>query len=279
MEDKRQELLDTIKQLKKETRKPRADKGMQRGPNSKTRSDAGIPRSPSSAPRSPLTVYFIVRSRLFRSAKDEDYNVYQDQDGYYIPRPGPVKQVYKNYIVNNHGLRIPRTVKNVQGKDIDLEKYRYIAFQYMAFQNPLDAPSPSQAQQLYVEFRTTLATNWLELFTRWYHLEEEQVAITSYEQWRDIHYGTPDEQDKLNQILLSKKYEDTRAHIRDEEYSKVFEVLRIETINNPQNAHLTMLQIEKVGRQRMKDEGYLEDINDRVEHRMEKWLEQQREKK
>lgn len=38
----KQELLDTIKQLKSQTRKPRADKGIQRGPNSKTRSDAGI---------------------------------------------------------------------------------------------------------------------------------------------------------------------------------------------------------------------------------------------
>jgi hypothetical protein len=273
--DKKQELLDTLKQIKQTTRKPRNDKGKSRGPNSKKRSDAGIPRSPSLAPKNPLTVYFIVKNRLFNSAKNEEYNVCQDIDGYFIPRPGPTKQVYKNYIVNNHGLRIPRTVKNVQGKDVDLEAYRYHGLQDKAITLPLELIPITSAQQLVQELNKTGATNWLELFTRWYAIDEEKVLTTSYEQWRIDHYGEPDRDVQRLSLLHSKRYEDMYARVRDEEYSKVFEKLKIEVINHPEHAHLTMLQIEKVVRQQIKTDGWEEYINNKITEKMDRWVEEQ----
>lgn len=272
----KQELLDTIKQLKKETRKPRADKGMQRGPNSKTRSDAGIPRPhlSSLSPKEPLTVYLIVKNRLFRSARDEDYNVYQDQDGYYIPRSAPTKITYKNYIVTSQGARIPRTVKHTQGKTVDLEEYRYKALQDKAILTPLEIIPEKYQQPLSQEIKKTSATTWLDLFTRWYFLDETEVLTTSYQQWREKQYGN-DAQERLNKILLSKKYENERARVRDREYSKVFEQLRIEVINDPSNAHMTMLQIEKVVRQQIKDRGLDEEIDNIVKKHMDRWVDEQ----
>lgn len=276
----KQELLNTIKQLKSQTRKTRADKGMQRGPNSKTRSDAGIPRPhlSSQSPKEPLTVYLIVKNRLFKSATSEDYQVNQDINGYYIPRPGPIKQVYKNFIVTSRGQRIPRTIKHVQGKSIDLEQYRYLAFQEKAFREPMVPIPEKYRQQLSQEIKNTRATNWLELFCGWYDLEEDQVAITSYEQWRVKQYGEPDKETKRLALLTSKKYEDTYAHIRDEEYSKVFEKMKIEAINDLSNAYMTMLQIEKLVRQQIKEQGLEEEINQRVQNRIDKWLDEQEEK-
>ena len=274
----KEELLAKLREIKKNTRKPRSDKGTTRGPNCRTRSDAGLlrPHLSSQSPKDPLTVYFIVKTRSFRSAKNEDYNIYKDQDGYFIPRKAPTRQVYKNYTVTNRGVRIPRTVKNIQGKDIDLEKYRYIGLQEMAFRKPLETPNPSQQDKLKEELMVTRATNWLELFTRWYNLTEEQVAITSYEQWRILHYGAPDAQDKLNEILLSKKYEDMHAHIRDEEYSRVFQAIKIEVMNDPNNWHMTMAQIEKTVRQQIKGSGLDLTIDKRVQERMDKWVEEQK---
>ena len=272
------ELLNKIKQLKKTTRKPRSDKGTQRGPNSKIRSDAGIQRGPMTQAKEPLTVYLIVKTRLFKSAKDEDYNVYQDQDGFYIPRPAPTKTIYKNYIVTNQGMSIPRTIKHVQGKDIDLEQYRYQALQDKAILTPLELIPDKYQQQLSQEIRKTQATNWLELFTNWYFLSEEEVLTTSYQQWRDKHYGTPDEQDCLNKILLSKKYENEHARVRDREYSKVFEKIKIDVLNNPHNWSLTMSQIDKVVRQQIKDQGLDKEIDNIVQQYMAQWVEEQKEK-
>lgn len=272
---RKQELLDTLKQLKQTTRKTRTDKGKTRGPNSKKRSDAGIPRCPSSAPKSPLTVYFIVKNRLFSSARDEEYNVYQDIDGYYIPRPGPTKQVYKNFIVTNRGQRIPRTIKHTQGKEVDLEAYRYHGLQDKALTSPLELIPVSSAQQLVQELNKTGANNWLDLFTRWYAIDEEKVLTTSYEQWRIDHYGEPDREAQRLSLLYSKKYENMHARVRDEEYSRVFEKLKIEVINQPQNVHLTMVQIEKVVRQQIKDDGWEEYINNKINERMERWMNEQ----
>ena len=274
-ENNKQELLDTLKALKKETRKPRNDKGKSRGPNTKIRSDAGIPRGPSTQAKEPITVYLIVKNRLFKSARDEDFNVYQDLDGFYIPRPAPTKTIYKNFIVTNQGVRIPRTVKHTQGKDVDLEEYRYLALQDKAALSPLEEIPDKYKQQFLQEITKTQATNWLDLFTRWYFLTEEEVLTTSYQQWRDKHYGTPDEQEKLTKLLFSKKYENEHARVRDEEYSRVFEKLKIDVLNDPHNWHLTMSQIEKVVRQRIKDMGLDEDINDRVSQRMDRWVEEQ----
>lgn len=275
-----QKLLEQARQLKKQTRKPRADKGIQRGPNSKTRSDAGIlrPHLSSLAPKELLTVYLIVKNRLFRSARNEDYNVYQDQDGFYIPREAPTKTTYKNYIVTHQGARIPRTVKHVQGKKIDLEQYRYQALQDKATLYPLEIIPEKYQQQLSQEIRRARATTWLDLFCNWYFLDETEVLTTSYQQWRDKHYGKPDEQDRLNKILLSKKYENEYAKVRDEEYSKVFEKMKIDAINDLSNAHMTMLQIEKLVRQQIKEQGLEEEMNQRVQERMDKWLDEQQEK-
>ena len=272
----KQELLDTIKQLKSQTRKPRADKGIQRGPNSKTRSDAGIlrPHLSSQSPKEPLTVYLIVKNRLFKSARDEDYNVYQDQDGYYIPRSAPTKITYKNYIVTSQGARIPRTVKYAQGKTVDLEEYRYKALQDKAILTPLEIIPEKYQNELQQEIKKTSATTWLDLFTRWYFLDETDVLTTSYQQWREKQYGN-DAQERLNKILLSKKYENERARVRDREYSKVFERLRIEVINDPSNAHMTMLQVEKVVRQQIKDRGLDEEIDNIVKKHMDQWVDEQ----
>lgn len=272
----KQELLDTIKELKRTTRKPRNDKGLQRGPNSKTRSDAGIPRPhlSSLSPKEPITIYLIVKNRLFKSARDEDYNVYQDQDGFYIPREAPTKITYKNYIVTSKGQRIPKTVKHVQGKKIDLEQYRYQALQDKAILTPLQIIPEKYLKELQQEIRKTRAITWLDLFCNWYFLDETEVLTTSYQQWREKHYGN-DAQDRLNKILLSKKYENERARVRDKEYSKVFERLKIEVLNDLSNAHMTMLQIEKVVRQRIKDEGLEEDIDNIVKQHMDQWVDEQ----
>lgn len=290
-----EELLAIAKALSPErTRKPRSDKGKERGPNSHVRSDKGEIRYASrGSKKSPITVYLSLRNKLLLKGDD---GVKTDVNMIYIPIVRENRQVYKYYNIVSHGSEIHRTVKHIQGKTIDLEKYRFVAIQELLSS---DKPDDLSKRVFKNEFAYTDTNNMFDLFCKLYHIEDKDSLLWSYEKWRE-HYDIvsdnplPDtflfdirnkpgsanfhpeyaETQLLKNILTtaaleqSKEYINLRSKVYDEEYSKRFmAAMSYILVDQPE---LTMVQVEKLARQTID----LDKINKIVKERMDQWVQE-----
>lgn len=175
----------------------------------KQRSDKGVPRAPYKSRGSKkdlLNVYYMVLGKIKRKAMRENISlVRRDQNFYYIPIESTYEKEYgsfKQSLVDegvkreiNHTVKYTRTQKPV-----DLEKYRFEAYQDKAMSSPdLMIPLPNIDMtgwliELYGHtIKSAMATlseckfTWKEFFCLFYHIKESEYDKWTYELWRE-HY-------------------------------------------------------------------------------------------
>lgn len=313
--DKRNELLRQLSvlgvSLDTPVRKGRSDKGKKRGPISKTRSDKGKRRiSTNGVSKSKLAVYKSVRNKLLnRENVPDSYKVETDINGYYLlmVKDNSVINIYHQ--VTYHGQTINRNVKHVKGYTIDLEKYRFEALQELAltigkysidkipnirqtFKNEYE-----QVKEILpplIEFCTIL-----DLFCAFYHINEEDAILWTYEKWLadyrivaddilDLGFkfkiterpGTesflPEYKDSVylkelqcrESLKHSKQYIDFKAKTRDKIYADEFTQLRRDIMTLPESAQYSMQQLNRLIN-RMID---YDKLDEQLNKELEEWL-------
>lgn len=182
---KAQELL--VKQgLLPSGRKPRSDKGKARAKQThKYKQDA-------------VWKYKMVMTKLLN--KDDDYLLLTDHNGYYCKIPEVLKPEYDSY---KDGRSVK--YKRIQ-KEIDLEEYRFNAWQQMAISQKIanllvplpnrdltrwaldcGKMNPRQSYDYFVKKGFTYKT----LFLTFYHIEDGDQEYWSYAQWRKYYDRIP----------------------------------------------------------------------------------------
>lgn len=278
-------------------RKIRCDKGKKRGPNSKPRSDKGQRHVNAPLQREPLTIYLVMKNKLLKQeVESSEKGVRVDVNGIFIPivRENTTRNGEYTYV--HRGVKVNRTVKHIAGRTIDLEKYRFEALQSIAGNREL---TMKEKLGFYYEVDVTQAETTLELFTRLYHIKEEDYLRWSYDHWRhdyeivggqpletltfDIMHspGTPEFMpeyaDRVNELNECRRielrgtqaYRDERAIYRDRLIGKHTAELTTHIVNDPVFATLSLRHIESIVRKALP----MEQINYAVESHMNEWLE------
>lgn len=186
-------------------RKRRKDKGKthtypeSRSQPSKSREDKGQIRQPY-GPLSPLSLYERVRSKLISLHKDLEI----DENGYYVPVPAVYKTKAYDYKQKVQGREIQHTVKRVCVQNrIDLEKYRFEAWQFMALTKPFNQVTctPEIRAMLLTRYDITLEEAnraidarkiaWFDLFNEFYHISPDTTELWDYESWYAMYKYCP----------------------------------------------------------------------------------------
>lgn len=183
----------------------------------KVRSDKGKPQGakPRNSKASKLSIYMRVKARMFNrdtylQANDTYGTMLEiDENSFYIVIPARYKNSDTPYIQVHDGRRIEHTVRRVRTqKEIDLEKYRFEAYQEQAILNPTNiVPSeywPELRQMLNIRYGFTgneatealthRQINWFQLFVEFYFLQPKQFAQWTYERWRKHYSNIPVQQ-------------------------------------------------------------------------------------
>jgi hypothetical protein len=186
-------LLEEAERLTKEIledrapRKRRSDAGKKRGPNSKTRSDAGLKRESYNSCMPLMKTYLSVKNKLLKKAPVEgEEPVSQDQNGIFNIIHRHNRTINGNYAIVHRGQAYNRTVKHVKGYTIDLERLRFMAIQDAVY-NDFSCQDTIRFKQELESLNLPKNTSFFELFSRLYHIPEEDVLRWSYNEWRQVY--------------------------------------------------------------------------------------------
>lgn len=179
----------------------------------KRRSDKGKRRHVYNSPmyQSKMHIYNKVRARLANrdsQLKAENdgastlLSVEYDENGFYLSIPETYKTISCYYKQDYHGRAIEHTTRKVRTqKGIDLERYRFEAWQQIAVEQPdkIVEPSPDIRGLLYNRYGFTGSTKevdeaidnrqvpWLTFFAEMYFIRIEDANKWDYETWREYY--------------------------------------------------------------------------------------------
>jgi len=150
------------------------------------------------------------RDRTLRSEENANMSkltVEVDCNGFYLPIPEIVKSKSTYYKQTYKGRQIVHTVARVKDQRyIDLEKYRFEAWQYQALNYPDQIVTPNPDLRGFLFYRygfTTEQSNtaiinrqvtWQDLFEEIYFVRRRDIGIFDYETWRDYYDCCPEGQ-------------------------------------------------------------------------------------
>lgn len=211
-----EELLELAKSLKP----PRADKGKKHNYTAQrkketlpraTRSDKGRARPEQRVSKTKEQVYNFIKAKMYKRDQeliDKGESPLLrgvDENGYYIVVPAAYLTKADYHTQEHQGRNIQHTVRRVcTQKEIDLERYRFNAWQELATSEDWDKPStylPEIKQMLTVRYgimgkeadeaiARRQITNF-ELFCEFYHLEPSDAAMWDYDTWQSMYSYIP----------------------------------------------------------------------------------------
>ena len=183
----------------------------------KRRSDKGKRRHAYNSPmyQSKMHIYNKVRARVgnrdSQLKKETDVSssllsIEYDENGFYLPVPEAYKTISCYYKQDYHGRAIEHTTRRVRTqKGIDLERYRFEAWQQIATETPdkIVEPSPDIRNLLYNRYGLTGSleeidevidnrqVSWLTFFCEMYFIRLEDARKWDYETWREYYELCP----------------------------------------------------------------------------------------
>lgn len=202
----REELLKELSTLIHPSgRKRRTDKGKKheypesRSAPSKSREDKGTVRG-AYGPQLPTQIYDRMKQKF------ASHQLEVDDNGYYIVIPAEYKTVATDYKQKYKGREIQHTTKRVcVQNELDLEKYRFEAWQFMSMNQPNEPATciPEIRAMLLTRYGVTLEEankaieqrqiTWFDLFCEFYHIGPETRTLWDYDSWRTMYNYCPRE--------------------------------------------------------------------------------------
>ena len=294
------ELLTKLKELGIDAssgRKVRNDKGKARGPNSHIRSDAGMKRASYISLQSKMKTYLSVKNKLLsKVVSNEDESLQLDHNNIFIVIKRKNKSVQGYNQVVYRGKALHRTVKHIQVKSIDLEKFRFEAIQDALF-NEFTTRDAARFKQELKALNLTEDCSFFKLFCELYHIKSEDAPRWKYEDWRVMYdmvssqvlpsefkfnyderpgtdafnalYLADFRSAKLAQITSSKEYINERARYRDLLLAQEKQKYRFELLNDPISEDWTTTKLSREVNKRIDKIR----INKQVEEYMSAWCE------
>lgn len=195
-------------------RKKRTDKGQSHNYPS-NRSSPQTPRVDKGVQReqqTPLSIYQRVKARMYNKDQEAINNGEQpllrgfDENGYYIVIPASYQTEAKNYTQVHEGRQIAHTVRRVcTQKEIDLERYRFEAWQWLATRlSTMNQPADCLSELMsYLSHRYGILGNeakeliakrqitWFELFCEFYYLNPNDAVMWDYDTWQNMYKYCP----------------------------------------------------------------------------------------
>lgn len=175
------------------------------------RKDKGVRRPEMQAPKSKVWIYATIKGKLYK--KDQELIARGelpllrgvDENSYYIVVPAAYKTRASNHTQEYKGRSIQHTTRRVcTQRELDLERYRFNAYQELATSKEWNEPSPYIS-----EIRQMLSTRYgivgqeaedaiakrqisnFDLFCEFYHLRVEDAAMWDYDTWQAMYQLCP----------------------------------------------------------------------------------------